>query len=615
MVSLVIVSLAGFGIQDVILGSMGQNIATIGKEKISVDEFLRSVENEIVNFSQKNNVTLSVEEAKAYGLINKALNDLIAKKIFDNFIKNEGISREDKSVADYIKTVESFKNIGGDFDIEKYRRYVTATGADIKEFESALKDDLVRDLILNAFGTPTKIDTTMLEKSIEHYFQSRDISFVELNVSTFRDISKKPSDSDILKYFEKRKDQFRSPNKKIFKIARINFAELVDQQIVDNKLIKEYYDENITRFKNEEKRLIDILSFSDEGDENKKRIRAIKENSGLFDEEIFSRGLKKDDVTLGFVTESTSKGNENLRKLFDKKTIGIYGPFETDLGLAIYRIREISAENQTTFSSAKSDIRSLIASERAKDETFRLLEELNNEIAAGQTLEDLAPKYSLSVESLEIENNELPDKFKKDPGAEILFDNASDQINEFVLLGDNSLLAVKIDNEIKSRGLTLTEASNDIEKLLLKKNILIGAKSYFNEKLKSGSKDFLNQLFKINSDQEVLVEIKKKKVFRFDPDQQVEEGVMKRIFSLNEKEFIFFYNNSKLFLAFVESITPNDIDKELKRTLMSQREAFFKKSLKQNFINNYLNFIKQDTDINVNKGLIESTLLNLRRTG
>ena len=53
MVSIVIISLAGFGIQDVILGSTGRNIATIGKEKISINEFLRSVENEILNFSNK----------------------------------------------------------------------------------------------------------------------------------------------------------------------------------------------------------------------------------------------------------------------------------------------------------------------------------------------------------------------------------------------------------------------------------------------------------------------------------------------------------------------------------------------------------------------------------
>ncbi len=615
MVSIVIISLAGFGIQDVILGSMGQNIATIGKEKITVDEFLKSVENEILNFSQKNNVTLSIEEAKKYGLINKALNDLLAKKIFDNLIKNEGISREDKSIAEYIKTVESFKDINGGFNVEKYKRYVAATGVNIKEFESALKDDLVREIILNVFEAPTKIETTMLEKSIEHYFQSRNISFIELNLNTFRNFSKKPSVSDVSIYFEKRKDQFKSPNRKTLKLAAINFVDLVNQQTIGNKLIKEYYDKNVASFKNEEKRLIDILSFSDEGDDNKKRIQAIKENSELFDEEISSRGLTTEDVTLGFVNKSKSKENENLKKLFDKENIGVYGPFETDLGLAIYRIREISAENQINFSDAKSDIRNLLASEIAKNETFKLLEDLNNEVAAGQTLEDLAPKFSLSIETLEIENNELPDRLKKDPNAKTLFDNVRDQITEFVLLGDNSLLAMKVDNELKSRALTLDEASKDIKEILLKENLLIGTKSYFDKKLKPGNENFLNQLFELNSDEEIFVEIKKRKLFRFNRDGQVAKGDLERIFSLKEKEFIVFYDNSKLFLALVENITNNDIDKELKRTLLTQRKKFFKQSLRQNFINNYLNFIKQDTDINVNEGLIERTLLNLRRTG
>ncbi|MFL2793704.1 MAG: SurA N-terminal domain-containing protein [Paracoccaceae bacterium] len=615
LVSIVIISLAGFGIQDVILGSTGRNIATVGKEKISIDEFLRSVENEILNFSQKNNVTLSLEEAKRYGLVNNALNDLIAKKIFDNLIKNEAISRKDKSVVDYIRTVESFKDISGNFDVEKYKRYVASTGVNIKDFESALKDDLVRELILDVFEAPTNIEITMLEKSIEHYFQSRSISFVELNASTFRDLTKKPTDTEISKYFEEKKDEFKSPNRKIVKVGRLDFEKLVKQQIIENKLLKNYYNENIASFLNEEKRLIDILSFSTQSDENKKRIERIKANSELFDEEISSRGLKTEDVTLGFVNKTTSEENKNLREIFNKKNIGIFGPYETDLGLAIYRIREITAENQRSFADSEGDIRNLLASEKAKNETFKLLEDLNNEVAAGRTLEDLASEFSLSMETLEIKNNKLPDRLKKDPNAEALFDNAGDQITEFTLLADNSLLAIKVDNEIKSKSLSLKEASKEIEGILLKENTLNAAKSYFDKKLKRISESFLNQLFEMNSEKEIFVEIKKKKVFRFNSDSEVTQEVMKRIFLLQEKKFLFFYNNSKLFIAFVETITPNDINDELKRTLMSQRKELFKRSLRQNFINNYLNFIKQNTDINVNEPLIENTLLNLRSTG
>ena len=614
MVSIVIISLAGFGIQDVILGSTGRNIATVGKEKISINEFLRSVENEIVNFSKENSVNLTIEEAKNYGLINKALNDLIAKKIFDDLLKNNEISREDTSVADYIKTVDTFKNISGDFDVEKYKRYVTATGVGIKEFEETLKNDLVRELILDVFEAPTKIDTIMIEKSIAHYFQSRYVSFIELQANTFRNASKKPNSTDISKYFEERKDQFKSPNKKIFQIGYIDFKKFADQQNIETKLVKDYYNENMASFRTEEKRLIDILYFSNTDNKSDKRIQDLKSNPKLFNEEISARGLKTDDVTLGYVNKSSSMDNDNLTELFDKENIGIYGPYETDLGSAIYRIREIVAESQTTFSDAKSDIRSLLASEKAKNETFKILEDLNNEVAAGQTLKDLVSRFSISIELLEIENDELPDRFKRDANAKALFDNASDQITEFTVLTDNSLLAIKLDKEIKSRSLDLMEVSEDIAKILQKENILIAAKSYFDKKLNAKNESFLNQLFEMNSREEIFTEIKNKKVFRFNLDTKITPELMEQIFSLEEKEFLLFYDDSKLFLAFVETITPNDIDNELKSTLTAQRKEFFKRSLRQNFINNYLNFIKQNTEIKVNERLIESTLLNLRRT-
>ena len=166
LVLIVIVSLAGFGIQDVILGTSTRNIATVGNKKISIDEFVTSIENEMFRFSRENNVDIGIKEAKDYGLVNKVLNDLIAKKIFDNLLAQKELSRGDESVANYIKTVETFKNINGEFDVEKYKRFVAASGTNIKEFENTLKNDLARELILDVFAAPKNIDTLIFQKSI-----------------------------------------------------------------------------------------------------------------------------------------------------------------------------------------------------------------------------------------------------------------------------------------------------------------------------------------------------------------------------------------------------------------------------------------------------------------
>ena len=101
MVSIVIISLAGFGIQDVILGSTGRNIATVGNEKISIDEFLRSVENEIINFSKENSVNLTIEQAKNYGIFNYH-SEKLAQKFWPGpltLLVNKSIGSQISSIA------------------------------------------------------------------------------------------------------------------------------------------------------------------------------------------------------------------------------------------------------------------------------------------------------------------------------------------------------------------------------------------------------------------------------------------------------------------------------------------------------------------------------------
>ena len=91
VIGIVVISLAGFGIQDVILGSNSQNIAKIGTEKIVVREFVDSLDGEMRAFSQSNKININVDQARSYGLINKVLNDLIARKIIDNDLHKKQI--------------------------------------------------------------------------------------------------------------------------------------------------------------------------------------------------------------------------------------------------------------------------------------------------------------------------------------------------------------------------------------------------------------------------------------------------------------------------------------------------------------------------------------------
>ena len=126
------------------------------------------------------------------------------------------------------------------------------------------------------------------------------------------------------------------------------------------------------------------------------------------------------------------------------------------------------------------------------------------------------------------------------------------------------------------------------------------------------NRNYLEEILEMNSADEIFTQVQKKKVFRFNSDSRLTPDIIEKIFSKNVNDFQLFFNKSKLFIVFIEMITKDDIGDELKRTIISQREENFNSSLKQSLINNYLNFIKQGTDIIVNENLIESTLLNLQ---
>ena len=84
IVFLLVVGLAGFGIQDIISGSGKNNIAIIGDQKIKPENLIKAIQQEVNIISNRLNTSLSFEEADRLGA-----SKLAFQKILLNAILNE----------------------------------------------------------------------------------------------------------------------------------------------------------------------------------------------------------------------------------------------------------------------------------------------------------------------------------------------------------------------------------------------------------------------------------------------------------------------------------------------------------------------------------------------
>ena len=161
LVALLLAGLLGFGITDVLVGRNANTIATVGKTKISSQEFARNFQQDLNLYSQQLGQQLSIEEAKSLGIPEITLGKLINSKVIENYLAKFGISRGDDAVSKAITKDKVFQNLSGNFSKDIYLSALERAGIKIEDYENSIRTQLSSE-ILFALGSSKSIGNTEL---------------------------------------------------------------------------------------------------------------------------------------------------------------------------------------------------------------------------------------------------------------------------------------------------------------------------------------------------------------------------------------------------------------------------------------------------------------------
>ncbi|MDP4989964.1 MAG: peptidylprolyl isomerase, partial [Marivita lacus] len=107
-----------------------------------------------------------------------------------------------------------------------------------------------------------------------------------------------------------------------------------------------------------------------------------------FEDLVAERGLTLPDVDMGDVTrDDVGAAAEGV---FAAGTGDIVGPLPSNLGPALYRVNAVLDAQTTSFEDARPDLRGELALDRARRVIETLAQTIDDELAAGATLEEIA---------------------------------------------------------------------------------------------------------------------------------------------------------------------------------------------------------------------------------
>ena len=448
IVLLLVLGLAGFGLQDVLSRWGTSKLATVGEVEISTEEFGQSFIREINYISQNIGKNLTIEEAKSFGLHLQVVERLINRSLLDQLLIDLKISVGDVLLLKNLKTNPNFKNAEGNFDRKKYNDYLSKINLSENEFEKILRNDLSRGLFTQILN-PNFNHNQNIVKTIAGYIgEEREVKLYKLNYDTNTSLQDFNKD-EVRKFYENNKNNYSSKSMRKYSVLNLNQSQFLNEIEITEEEIQNIYEERKQNFTQPEFRELSRIIFqtSDLANEalnkilsNEKTFEQIGKDLNLNRKEIFFGTYSKidlDDELSDFIFDTKIKKNS------------IVGPINGELGFELYKVNKIIPEFVLGEEKAKSQIINEIQLENSLNKLSEMIPEVEDMIASGETLEEIARKYQMNIENIEIsKGDELPKKYRN-KNLKTYFDEASNDNTDLLQIEDNTFISIRLDEEIE----------------------------------------------------------------------------------------------------------------------------------------------------------------------
>lgn len=392
ILGLLIVGLAGFGATN--LSGTIRTIGSAGDQPISVDTYARELQREIRAVEAQTGQPLPMSQVSAMGLDQAVLARLVALASLDHEVEQLGISIGDENLHKEVLEISAFQGIDGTFDRETYRFALDQAGLNETEFENDLRAETARTLVQGAIMSGTEMPKVLTDTLIDYIAARRNFTWAKMGPEALETPIPAPTDDQLQAYYEAHTDAFSLPETKQLTYVLLTPEMILDQVEVDETALRELYDSRIEEFDIPERRLVERLAFADVAAASSAKAQ-LDVGGTTFEALVQQRGLTMTDIDMGDVTRDMLR--EAADEVFAADMGDVVGPLPSDLGPALYRVNGMLEARMTGFEEAEEELRAELAGDRARRLIETRAENINDLLAGGATLEDVAVETDMEL--------------------------------------------------------------------------------------------------------------------------------------------------------------------------------------------------------------------------
>lgn len=383
------IGLSLFSISDWLTVGRPDDIARVGKARISANDLSNSFDQVIELAGQRAGRQLTNAEALEQNLDQVALDRLVGAAAFEAEALALGMSPGDARLRAEIEAIPAFRSpLTGAFDLETYREQLRGASLTPREFQQDLGKDLLRQDVIGTYSALGAAPAGFIASFVRFITEERDVIWAGLPPTAAADPGQ-PSDEQLAALYETSKERLAEPERRAIALVAVGKDDYIDAVEVTDNDISRLYEARKSTLLTREKRSYVQVAFDSQAEAlavktEATRLGALK---AAAPQALNFPPLARTDI------RDEALGNA----LFAAEPQAILGPIETNGSFFLAAVEAIEPPVQRSLEEAREELRRLLADDLAEEQLLDAVAALERALAENSDLEAAAESAELSI--------------------------------------------------------------------------------------------------------------------------------------------------------------------------------------------------------------------------
>lgn len=458
-----IIAFAAWGIGDIFANrGLTKPVLQVGELAYTQQEFDRDLRRRLQQFQQQG-LDINAQQFAALGGVDQILSQQTGQMLLRHYADELDLTiPQGVAIAD-IQNNPAFRNAAGQFDRDQFLAILSQNGLSEAGYVQTRRDEMrMQQLTGPTFGALTT-PPVLSDRIYAYRNEKRTAEFLVIPDASMTEV-KDPDQAALEKFYNEHLAQYQRPEYRAFIALHMKPEDFAKDVTIIDEQLKSEFEARRAEFSTPETRAVEQAVLQDQA-KAESIVAAVKEGKS------FAAAVK--DVTGGAPVDLGEVTKDQLpadvaEQSFALPADGVSEPLKSAFGLHVVHVKSITPAVTKTFDDVKDQLRQELALAQAGDAMVSVVNQLDDTLAGGASLEEAARQLQLTAQKYDAVDSSGKGREGNDANVipeilQLAQQTDAGQTSLVTTLSDGSYAVVQVTDVMPAEAKPLTEVTEQVK--------------------------------------------------------------------------------------------------------------------------------------------------------